>query len=171
MIECKKFYGKFRGTVRDNVDLDGRGRLLVEVPDVSGLALTTWALPSLPIGGPQTGVFSIPAINSLVWVEFEQGDLDYPIWVGTFWGSTLEVPVLSRALPPGVPGIVMQTPLQNGLLISDVPGPTGGILIKSAKGAAILINDVGIFIQNGQGASIVLTGPSVNINQGTLTIL
>jgi len=65
----------------------------------------------------------------------------------------------------------MQTPLQNGLLISDVPGPTGGILIKSATGAAIMINDTGIFIQNGQGASIVLTGPAVNINQGALTVL
>jgi len=104
-------------------------------------------------------------------VELEQGDLDYPIWVGTFWGSTVEVPALSHAIPPGTPGIVMQTPLQNGLLISDVPGPTGGILIKSATGAAILVNDTGIYIQNGKGASIVMTGPSVNINQGALTII
>jgi len=171
MIECKKFLGKFRGTVVSNVDPEQRGRIQVVVPDVSALGLTTWALPSLPIGGLQTGVFSIPVVGSGVWVEFEQGDLDYPIWVGTFWGSTVEVPALSHALPPGVPGIVMQTPLQNGLLISDAPGPTGGILIKSATGAAILVNDTGIFIQNGKGASIVMTGPTVNINQGALTIL
>jgi uncharacterized protein involved in type VI secretion and phage assembly len=171
MIECKKFLGKFRGTVVFNVDPEQRGRIQVVVPDVSALGLTTWALPSLPIGGLQTGVFSIPVVGSGVWVEFEQGDLDYPIWVGTFWGSTVEVPALSHALPPGVPGIVMQTPLQNGLLISDAPGPTGGILIKSATGAAILVNDTGIFIQNGKGASIVMTGPTVNINQGALTIL
>jgi len=171
MIDGKKFYGKFRGTVANNVDPEQRGRIQVVVPDVSALGLTTWALPSLPIGGPQTGGFSIPMIGAGVWVEFEQGDLDYPIWVGTFWGSTAEVPALSHAVPPGVVGIVMQTPLQNGLLISDVPGPTGGILIKSATGAAIMINDTGIFIQNGQGASIVLTGPAVNINQGALTVL
>jgi len=171
MIECKKFLGKFRGTVVNNIDPEQRGRIQVVVPDVSALGLTTWAMPSLPIGGLQTGVFSIPVVGSGVWVEFEQGDLDYPIWVGTFWGSTVEVPALSHAIPPGTPGIVMQTPLQNGLLISDVPGPTGGILIKSATGAAILVNDTGIYIQNGKGASIVMTGPSVNINQGALTII
>jgi uncharacterized protein involved in type VI secretion and phage assembly len=171
MIECKKFYGKFRGTVTQNIDPEQRGRIQVVVPDVSALGLTTWALPSLPIGGPQTGLFSIPAVGSAVWVEFEQGDLDYPIWVGTFWGSAVEVPVLAHALPPGTPGIVMQTPLQNGLLISDLPGPTGGILIKSASGAAILVNDTGIIIQNGKGASIVMSGPAVQINQGALTIL
>jgi hypothetical protein len=171
MIECKKFLGKFRGTVVNNIDPEQRGRIQAIVPDVSALGLTTWAMPSLPIGGLQTGVFSIPVVGSGVWVEFEQGDLDYPIWVGTFWGSTVEVPALSHVLPPGTPGIVMQTPLQNGLLISDVPGPTGGIMIKSATGAVILVNDTGIYIQNGKGASIVMTGPSVNINQGALTIL
>ncbi len=167
MIECKKFYGKYRGRVAESVDPMGLGRLLVEVPDVSGVALTSWALPSLPIGGPQTGLFSIPPVGSGVWVEFEQGDLDYPIWVGTFWGSALEVPALSHALPPGVPGIVMQTPGQNGLVMSDLTG----ILIKSATGAAILINEAGILLQTGKGASIALAGSSVVINQGALTVL
>lgn len=171
MIECKKFIGKFRGRVVFNVDPERRGRLLVEVPDVGALGLTTWALPSLPIGGIQTGVFSIPVVGSGVWVEFEQGDLDYPIWVGTFWGTTAEVPALALTLPAGVPGIVMQTPLQNGLLMSDAPGPTGGILIKNATGAFILINDSGIFIENGKGASITMSGPTVIINKGNLTVL
>jgi hypothetical protein len=171
MTECKKFMGKFRGSVINNIDPEQRGRLQVLVPDVAIVPLLTWALPSLPVGGPQTGVFSIPMIGAGVWVEFEQGDLDYPIWVGTFWGSAVEVPALAHTIPPGVPGIVMQTPLQNGLVISDLPGPTGGILIKSAAGAFILVNDTGIFIQNGKGASIVMTGPAVNINQGALTVL
>ena len=171
MIECKKFLGKFRGTVVNNIDPEQRGRLQVMVPDVSAFGLTTWALPSLPIGGLQTGVFSLPVIGSGVWVEFEQGDLDYPIWVGTFWGSIAEVPPLSHAIPPGVPGITIQTPLQNGLIISDVPGPTGGILIKSSTGAFILVNDVGIIIQNGKGASIIMQGPTTVINQGSLVVM
>jgi hypothetical protein len=171
MTECKKFTGKFRGSVINNIDPEQRGRLQVLVPDVAIVPLLTWAMPQLAVGGPQTGVFSIPMIGAGVWVEFEQGDLDYPVWTGTFWGSTVEVPALAHAIPPGVPGIVMQTPLQNGLLISDVPGPTGGILIKSSTGAFILVNDTGIFIQNGKGASIVMTGPAVNINQGALTVL
>jgi uncharacterized protein involved in type VI secretion and phage assembly len=174
MIECKKFFGKFRGTVTKNIDPEQRGRIQVVVPDVSGIAgvaLNTWALPSLPIGGLQSGIFSVPIVGSGVWVEFEQGDLDYPIWTGIYWGSTVEVPALSHAIPPGVPGIVIQTPLQNGLIISDVPGAAGGILIKNATGAFILVNDAGILIQNGKGASIMMAGPTVNINAGALTIL
>jgi hypothetical protein len=60
---------------------------------------------------------------------------------------------------------------QNTLMISDAPGPTGGFLLKTASGAMIAINDVGITISNGKGATIVLAGPSVTINQGALAVI
>jgi uncharacterized protein involved in type VI secretion and phage assembly len=128
-------------------------------------------MPCVPLAGIQSGMVALPLINSGVWVEFEQGNPDYPIWVGCFWGSAAEVPLLARAAPPGVPAITFQTPLQNGLTISDVPGPTGGIMIKSATGATLIVNDLGITIQNGKGAAIVMTGPTVTINAGALTIV
>ena len=116
-------------------------------------------------------MFALPIVGSGVWVEFEQGDPDYPIWVGCFWGSAAEVPALALATPPGVPAITLQTPLQNGLTISDLPGPTGGILMKTATGAFISVSDVGITISNGKGALISLTGPTVDINLGALTVI
>jgi len=64
-------------------------------------------------------------------VEFEQGDPDYPIWSGCFFGSAAETPALALATPPGLQAIVLQTVGQNTLMISDTPGPTGGILLKS----------------------------------------
>ena len=73
--------------------------------------------------------------------------------------------------PPGVQAITMQTALQNGVTISDLPGPTGGIMLKSASGATLIVNDTGIYIQNGKGASIVMTGPTVTVNSGALTIV
>src|SRR5262249_22662166 len=158
-----KYLGKYRATVLNNVDPLQIGRLLVLVPDASGVAPSTWAMPCVPLAGIQTGFYALPAIGSGVWVEFEQGNPDYPIWVGCFWGSAAEVPTLARAVPPLVPGITLQTPLQNGIQISDVPG-VGGILLKTATGAAILINDTGILIQNGKGASIALAGPTVTVN-------
>jgi uncharacterized protein involved in type VI secretion and phage assembly len=170
MNEPRKFFGKHRGTVVDNVDSDQRGRIQVMVPDVSGTALSTWALPALPIGGLMMGLFSVPAVGSGVWVEFEHGDINYPIWTGVYWGSAAEVPALSQSLVPGIPGIALQTVLQNGIVISDVPGPTGGIMLKSTSGAKILINNEGITISNGQGAMIQMTGPSVVINEGALRI-
>jgi len=162
--------GKYRGTVVNNIDPMQIGRLQVLVPDVSGILLSSWAMPCVPVAGIQTGMYAVPIIGSGVWVEFEQGDSDYPIWVGGFWGTAAEVPALALAVPPAVPGITFQTPLQNGLTISDVPGPTGGILMKTPTGALISISDVGITITNGKGATISMVGPTVDINVGALTI-
>jgi uncharacterized protein involved in type VI secretion and phage assembly len=128
-------------------------------------------MPCLPAAGIQSGVFVLPTINSGVWVEFEQGDPDYPIWTGCYWGSAAEVPALALAATPGVQQIVIQSELQNTLMISDMPGPTGGILLKSMTGAMIAINEIGITISNGQGATIVLTGPSVTVNEGALAVI
>jgi uncharacterized protein involved in type VI secretion and phage assembly len=167
----KQFYGKYRGMVINNIDPMQIGRLLVQVPDVLGPLPSSWALPCLPITGKQMGTYMLPQIGAGVWVEFEQGNPDYPIWVGGFWGSAAEVPTLALAGNPASPSIVLQTALQNTIVISDLPGPTGGIMLKSATGAMILVNDIGITISNGKGATIVMAGPTVTINNGALTII
>jgi uncharacterized protein involved in type VI secretion and phage assembly len=82
-----------------------------------------------------------------VWVEFEQGDPDYPIWVGGFWNSAAEVPAIARMTPPGASNIAL-----------------------SAAGASIIVNDTGIYIENGKGARIVMVGPAVTINDGALAV-
>ena len=66
---------------------------------------------------------------------------------------------------------MLQTAGQNSVVISDLPGPTGGIMLKSATGATLVVNDTGIYIQNGKGASFVMTGPTVNVNLGALTVV
>ena len=166
----ERYYGKYRGVVLNNVDPMQQGRLQIQVPDVGGLTPVTWAMPCVPVAGIQNGMFAPPLIGSGVWVEFEQGDPEKPIWVGCFWGSAAEVPALAHATPPGVQAITLQTTLQNGLTVSDLPGPTGGILLKSTTGALISINDVGITISNGKGATITMTGPTVAINQAALVV-
>jgi uncharacterized protein involved in type VI secretion and phage assembly len=167
----KRYFGKYRGMVINNIDPMQMGRLMVQVPDISGLIPSTWAMPCFPVTGKQMGVWVVPLIGSGVWVEFEQGDPDYPIWVGCFPGSTADVPALALAGNPLSPSIVLQTSLQNTLMISDMAGPTGGILLKTMTGAMISINDIGITISNGKGAIIAMNGPTVNINAGALTII
>jgi len=171
MTAGQKFYGKYRATVLNNIDPMQIGRIQVIVPDVSNVIPTSWAMPCVPVAGIQMGMYTVPPIGSGVWVEFEQGDPDYPVWVGCFWGTAAEVPALARMVPPAVPGITFQTTLQNGVTINDVPGPTGGIMLKSATGATIIVNDTGIYIQNGKGASIVMVGPSVTVNAGALVVV
>jgi hypothetical protein len=164
------FYGKYRGTVVSNIDPMQIGRIQAIVPDVTGLLPGTWAMPCVPIAGPNMGFFSLPIIGSGVWIEFERGDPDFPIWVGCYWGLAAELPLLAKAVPPAVPGITLQTALKNGVVISDTPGPTGGILIQTAMGAMISVSDVGIIISNGKGAIINMVGPTTDINTAALTI-
>jgi uncharacterized protein involved in type VI secretion and phage assembly len=167
----KTFYGKYRGTVVNNVDPMQIGRIQVIVPGVSTFIPTSFAMPCLPLAGKQMGSFMLPQIGSGVWVEFEQGDPDYPIWSGCFWGSAAEVPALALAGNPASPSIVLQSGLQNTLMVSDLPGPTGGIMLKSTTGASLIVNDTGIYIQNGKGASITMIGPTITVNQGALTVI
>jgi hypothetical protein len=164
-------FGKFRGTVINNIDPLQMGRLQAMVPDIAGFVPSTWAMPCMPFAGINAGLFTLPVIGSGVWIEFERGDPDHPIWVGSYWGSAAEIPVMARMVPPVVPGLTIQTPLKNGIVISDTPGPTGGIMIQTATGAMISVSDVGIIISNGKGAIINMTGPTVDVNLGALTVI
>lgn len=169
----QQYFGKFRGTVINNIDPELRGRLLVSVPDVLSVVPSTWAEPCTPLAGPTgpgMGVYMVPPIGAAVWVEFERGDPNYPIWVGCRWGAPSDIPPLAHAGIPASPNIVMQTLGQHSFVISDLPGPTGGIMLKSATGASIIVNDTGIYIQNGKGASLIMTGLTVTVNNGALVI-
>jgi hypothetical protein len=175
----KRYYGKYRGLVIENVDPMMMGRILAQVPDVLGEIPSSWAMPCVPAAGIQSGCYIVPPIGSQVWMEFEQGNPDYPIWVGGFWGTAADVPVFALVPPPVLPpilgqNIVLQTQGQNTVLISDsVPTPvTGGIVLKSASGAMIVCNDSGVYLSAGPGlASIWLVGPMVAINETALTVI
>ena len=109
MKEGPKYYGIYRGTVVNNIDPLQIGRILATVPDVGGMMPTTWAMPCVPIAGKQMGIFMVPQIGAGVWIQFEAGDPDRPVWTGGWWGSAAEVPALALAGVPGNPNIVIQT--------------------------------------------------------------
>jgi hypothetical protein len=172
----KSYFGKYRGTVLNNIDPDQRGRLMLNVPDVLGLIPSSWAEPCVPLAGPTgppMGVYMVPPIGAGVWVEFEHGDVDYPIWAGCRWGSQSDVPSNAMIGIPADPNIIIQSLLQHSIMISDMPPSpaTGGILLQSTTGAKIIVNDSGIYIDNGKGASITLIGPSVTVNNGALVVM
>lgn len=139
------FYGKYRGVVTGNVDPLQLGRIRVRVPDVTGDVADGWALACVPCGA---GGLAVPDIGAQVWVEFERGEPDHPIWTGCAW-------------PASVAGHV--------ILIDDTPGQ-GGITLRAATGASISITDAGVVIDNGAGAVITLIGPQVSINNGALDV-
>jgi hypothetical protein len=71
------FFGPYRGVVTDNNDPSSMMRVRVRAPEVLG-ELEAWALPCVP-----PGVTSVPEVGTAMWIQFEAGDPDHPIWMGT----------------------------------------------------------------------------------------
>lgn len=114
------YYGKYRGSVENNEDPEQRGRLEVRVASVLG-DQTRWALPCLPFGGlANQGLFVIPENGSQVWVEFEEGNKDVPIWTGTFWQQSGDPPEEAAKTPPTTR--VLRTPSGHVLQFDDEEG-------------------------------------------------
>lgn len=93
-----RVFGKFRGTVLNNIDPQSLGRVQAMVPEVLGEVPSGWATPCAPYAGTTAGFFSVPPIGAGVWIEFEGGDVSRPIWSGCYWGVG-EPPMT----PPGSP--------------------------------------------------------------------
>lgn len=157
------FHGKFRGVVSDNRDPLMLGRIRAKVQDVFGENESGWALPALPYAGNGVGLFLIPPENASVWIEFEHGDPEYPIWTGCFW---------AQGEPPASPAVAEMKVLKTDtatITLNDLPG-AAGITIETALGMKIVIDAKGIEITNGQLASIKLAQSTVSINGNALEV-
>jgi hypothetical protein len=105
----------------------------------------------------------------MVWIEFEAGDPEHPIWSGAFWPDPGGFPPLALAgATPATPNIHLQTTTGTSVTLSD--NPAQQVFIKTITGAMVVIGAAGITIMNGQGASIAMVGPSVIINNGALVV-
>lgn len=164
------FYGKYRGVVTDTLDPLMIGRVRARVEDVMGDRQSGWAMPCAPFGGDQTGFFAVPKVGAGVWIEFEQGDPDRPIWAGCWWGGVAEMPRTLIAPPPPSNKLMLRTEAGHTILLDDTPG-VGGITLETATGAKIAITGTGITIDNGMGATITLQGPQVSVNNGALDVI
>lgn len=152
--------GLYRGEVLADIDPLALGRLSVSCPEAFQGAC--WATPCFPMAGPNAGAVFMPPVGALVWLQFEGGRAESPVWMGGFWASAAEAAT--------GPQIALRSTGQSLLAISDLPGPDGGVQIRSATGATIQVNDLGILIDNGRGATIRLQGPSVFVNGDALEI-
>lgn len=164
------FWGKYRGVVSDNQDPLMQGRIRARVPDVLGETESGWALPCAPHGGSKTGFFAVPATGAKVWIEFEHGDPDYPVWAGCWWGGPAEIPPTLLAPPPPWKKVMLRTEGGHSVLLDDTPG-IGGITLETSDGCKVVMNAMGIEIDNGKGASIKLQGPMVQVNGGALEVI
>ena len=161
------FYGKYRGIVSDNADPLMIGRIRATVPDVMGDRVSGWAMPCAPFAGDQAGMFALPPVGAGVWVEFEQGDPEFPVWAGCWWGSVAEMPPV--LLAPPYRKLMIRTAGGNQIVLDDTPG-VGGITFETPAGQKLTLTATGVELTNGLGASITLTGPQVSVNNGALDV-
>jgi Type VI secretion system/phage-baseplate injector OB domain len=140
-----RFYGKYRGIVKENKDDENLGRIRALVPEVLGDVLSGWALPCTPYTGNGSGQLTIPAKESGVWVEFEAGDVSRPIWTGGWWAA--------EELPKDNAGN------------TDVPDLK---IIRSEKGLMVTMNDGSqtITVSDTDGKNVL----EIKVQDGQITI-
>ena len=167
-------YGKFRGIVTNNQDPEKRGRLRLRVPAVLGDQESDWALPCLPFGGGTGfGLFIVPEVDSQMWVEFEEGDIDRPIWTGTFWQQPSDVPSDASRDEPTTR--LFRTPSGHILQFDDEQDEERMRLYHPADAEIIIDKHGGISLTDAGGASARLDAEANEIiiedaNGNTLTM-
>src|SRR5208283_198592 len=133
-----RFYGKYRGTV---TDVDPQTcRIKATVPAVLGDKPTGWCMPCVPYAGPKVGMAFLPEQGSGVWIEFEGGDVSYPIWTGCYWRSG-EQP---SDAAPAVKAIV--TKAGHKILLDD---DAGSITITDSNQNQVTMNASGLTLTRG----------------------
>jgi hypothetical protein len=157
----RRYWGKYRGVVRETIDPEMRCRLLVEVVDVFGPRFCNWAEPCVPWAGPMLGMYIVPAIGANVWVEFLHGDPQEAIWTG-FWFAEGQAPTAGAV--PGMPVLAVKSFLEHTIVISDTPVlpylPFGGILLKCGTESCVAIDATGVRLF---GATVQANGTETGI--------
>lgn len=172
-----RYLGKYRGIVVRNADPEHLGRLQVQVPSVLGDVVTGWALPCLPHGGADdVGWFAVPPEGAGVWVEFEEGDLEFPIWVGTYWrkpGGTSELPRGNG--PDGAEGEVVDPPTRtilktakgHTIQIEDADGADLVLIHEATNGHVIALDVDGVRVVAGTGNSLTMSPDAFTVHSET----
>jgi hypothetical protein len=175
----RRFYGKYRGFVVRTDDPRYLGRVTLRVPSVLGPDVVTgWAMPCVPYGGQQNqGSLYVPEPGAGVWVEFEEGDLEFPIWVGTYWsapGGTSEIPRLNDAdgrerenEQPQPTRRIIKTGKGHTIQFEDADGREMIVIVEATHGHVVTLNRDGIQMTDGvNGNQIILGKHGIQVGSG-----
>lgn len=160
--------GKYRGVVAENEDPSKLGRIRVKVESVAGSNSLTWALPCFPVAGDGVAMVSIPPIGAQVLLEFLDGNIDLPVWVGGFWGDEDAVPERAASVSPDGTSMVFES-AGVGIQISGGSGDSGVIRLYCGNGPSITLSADGIEIAAGNG-TVTIDGTAVDLNNGALKV-
>jgi Type VI secretion system/phage-baseplate injector OB domain len=150
-----RFFGKYRGQVTDNNDPNSLDRVKAKVPRVLGDEESGWALPAFIYGGAsEQGLFAVPDIGAGIWMEFEGGDLSYPVWTGT-WYTGGAIP---ESAQPGKK--VLKTKSGHKIVLDD---DGHSVEITDSNSNSITMNSGTIKIAAGSATTIVIDAPQIQL--------
>jgi uncharacterized protein involved in type VI secretion and phage assembly len=154
----QRFFGKYRGQVTDNNDPNNLGRIKAKVPRLLGDEESGWALPAFIYGGAsEQGLFALPDVGAGVWIEFEGGDLSYPVWTGT-WYTTGAIP---ESAAPGKK--VFKTKSGHKIVLDD---DAGTLEITDSNTNSITMDSSTIKIAAGNATTVVIDAPQIQLVDG-----
>jgi hypothetical protein len=158
-----RYFGKYRGQVTDNNDPDNLGRIKAKVPRVLSDEETGWALPAFIYGGAtDQGLFAMPDVGAGVWIEFEGGDLSYPIWSGT-WFTSGDIPESAKAGKK-----VFKTSSGHKIVLDD----DGGTLeITDSNANSVTMDASTVKIAAGGAVKVVIDAPQIELVDGATSPL
>lgn len=171
----EQFFGKYRGLVVDNQDPESRARITVRVPSVLGAEMVShWAEPCLPFGGlADQGLFLVPEVGAQVWVEFEEGNVNRPIWTGTVWQQTGDAPSEAADRSPNMRQL--KTPSGHSLSFDDTEGEEEMRLYHPADAELKIDPEGTVSVTDAAGATLTMDASASSIevsdaNGNTLTM-
>ncbi len=87
--------------VKDNVDPDELGRIMVTFPTLHEEPASFWLRQASPNGGKERGFYALPEIGDEVLVIFLQGSHDVGVIIGQFWNGVDIPPQECKDALPG----------------------------------------------------------------------
>lgn len=155
-----KFYSIYRAFVVSNQDPKNLQRLKLIIPDLTGeLIYDYWCPPRGVYFGKGYGTQVLPQKGDLVWLEFEQGNPECPVWSHGYPALT-EPPEDSELTDKSA--FWFKSPKGHCILINDT---NGTIYAKHSSGNSALINEKGVSLISDKAISL---GSKDNSNEPAL---
>jgi hypothetical protein len=155
-----RFHGKYRGIVRDIEDPENLGRIKAEVPAIYEDQQSPWALPAFPFAGQGHGLVLLPEVGDGVWIEFEAGDINRPIWTGCWFASG------ERPDPAGAKSRLLATSAGHQIVLDE---DRDQIQLKHPGGAEITMSASEIVLKLGL-CELKITSSEINLNNGMVKV-
>lgn len=183
--DARRYFGVYPAIVTDIVDPQNLGRIQVRFPTLGGEgeAVRAWATLLTPYADDDQGFEMLPAVDTLVVVAFEAGDLRRPYIVGSAWNGkaalpqTPEAPNNKRLIKTragsllefddtaGAAKVTLSMQKGHKLVLDD---STQEVTLTHANGCTVTLNIAGQ-VEIRANATVEITAAAVNVHAATAT--